>query len=200
MSTPIPHIRPLEPMTPFMLDGAPLSITVSDFWRYALSDLVTNMNRGAVAEFIVETALAGSDKRKELINDFQPFDIMHRGMKIEVKSSAYIQGYPGCKATLSTPRFSIRKKLFWNQNTNKLEGPPARHWNILVCALLSEKTKRPEPLDLGQWEFYVLSEKRLEANPTLAKGSSLTVKHLSALGISPCRYGELCKTVDALVT
>lgn len=38
-------------------NGTPISSTVLDYWSWAYSDLIRNVNRGAFAEFIVREAM-----------------------------------------------------------------------------------------------------------------------------------------------
>jgi hypothetical protein len=42
---------------PFHIDETLLSIKLLDFWRWSVSDLVSNLTRGRLAEFIVAMAL-----------------------------------------------------------------------------------------------------------------------------------------------
>jgi hypothetical protein len=51
----------IEPKTgheTFRSNGQDLGITLLDFWRWSVSDLVSNATRGVLAEFIVASALA----------------------------------------------------------------------------------------------------------------------------------------------
>ena len=41
----------------FRSEGKNLNVSVLDFWRWRASDLVSNMARGVLAEFIVANAL-----------------------------------------------------------------------------------------------------------------------------------------------
>ena len=41
----------------FTLHGSETGITVSDFWRWAYSDLLGNTSRGVVAEFLVYSSM-----------------------------------------------------------------------------------------------------------------------------------------------
>lgn len=68
-----------------------LGFALHDFWRWSVSDLVSNATRGRLAEFIVASALGiSSDVRDE----WSPYDLLSpEGLKIEVKSAAYIQSW-----------------------------------------------------------------------------------------------------------
>ena len=62
--------------------------TLKDFWAWAFSDLVSNTERGKLAEYIVATAM-GCDGGTS--PTWGSFDLLSpEGIKIEVKASAYI--------------------------------------------------------------------------------------------------------------
>ena len=71
-------------------EGSPLAVAdILDYWSWAYSDIVGNTNRGALAEFIVARAI-GSEPAVR--NDWAAYDLeTPRGIKVEVKSSAYLQ-------------------------------------------------------------------------------------------------------------
>lgn len=85
-----------------------LDATVLDFWRFAVQDLRMNTLRGYLAEFVVARALGAQANRTE----WDPYDVLWhdprsgRDVRIEVKSSAYLQAWP--QHRLSTPSFSCR--------------------------------------------------------------------------------------------
>lgn len=71
-------------------NGKKLALTVSDFWQWNLSDLVSNLTRGRLAEFIVAHAL-GIDVLEGVRNEWDAFDLITTDrVKVEVKSSAYL--------------------------------------------------------------------------------------------------------------
>ena len=72
-----------------------------------------------------------------------------------VKSSAYVQARHQEKP--STIQFGIRKTREWLPETNSFGSEKKRHSEVYVFCLLAEQQKeRINPLDLSQWEFYVL--------------------------------------------
>ena len=132
-----------------------LDFSVSDFWRWSASDLVSNTDRGALAEFIVAKAI-GAISDGGVRGDWDPWDLTtEAGIKVEVKSSAYIQTW--YQADYSKPVFSIRKSLGWNSETNEFSDVPERPADVYVFALLAHRDQTTlDPLDLSQWEFFVV--------------------------------------------
>lgn len=164
----------LGPITPRRLTGAepltdrgkPVGTTVHDFWAWSASDLLGNTARGVLAEFIVARALAIDDGAFGLVTGTRPdwaaWDLTTPDeVKVEVKSSAYVQTWT--QQRLSTISFSVRKTLGWNPVTGLYEDLPRRHADVYVFAVLTETDQTVvDPLQLEQWEFYVLPTWRLD--------------------------------------
>ena len=69
------------------------SVCVLDFWRYAFSNLNSNVLRGALAEFLVETAVRNTAEIG-VRNPWGDYDIVTpTGRKVEVKCAAYLQDW-----------------------------------------------------------------------------------------------------------
>ena len=63
--------------------------TLGDFWRWAMSDLLSNGTRGVFAEYIVGKLLGADFSSPRL--EWDAYDLLYEGHRIEVKSSSYIQ-------------------------------------------------------------------------------------------------------------
>ena len=118
-------------------------------------DLVINVTRGLVAEFIVAQALNAADGVRIA---WAPFDLRTpkpRRIKVEVKSAAYLQSWS--QDDFSTIKFDIEKTTPLDEKKGGYRGKPRRAAKIYVFALLKEKEKsNVDPLRLDQWEFYVV--------------------------------------------
>jgi hypothetical protein len=138
-----------------------------DFWRWSVSDLVGNTWRGVLAEYIVARALGAAAGQR---NDWRAYDLETTdGVKVEVKSSAYVQSWK--QNNHSRIEFGIGKRSAWDSETNKLGGEARRHADVYVFALLHHKDRQSvDPTDLGQWEFFVVPTKLLnERHPEQEK-------------------------------
>ena len=67
-----------------------LSASVLDFWQWSSSDLLSNVTRGVLAEYIVALSLGVN---KKLRQEWDAWDLTYKGIKIEIKSSAYLQSW-----------------------------------------------------------------------------------------------------------
>jgi len=132
----------------FTAAGQPIGRTLADFWGWRLSDLLDNLERGALAEFIVATALGvPTDGVRE---GGAVWDLTTRDCgRIEVKSAAYLQAW--AQKRLSRISFNTRKTLAWDPDTGEFAAVPQRHADIYVFALLDHTQKvTVDPLNLDQ--------------------------------------------------
>ena len=178
----------------FVASGNPLNITLLDFWKWSVSDLVSNATRGILAEFLVASALGCSAGVR---NEWDAFDILFDGTKIEVKSAAYLQSWAHAK--LSNIIFTIRPTIAWDSQTNKIYLSPRRQADIYVFCLLKHQNKETlDPMDLDQWEFYVLSAKLLDEKLTMQKTISLA--RLLQLEPLVTQYEDLADNVKKIAS
>lgn len=168
------------------LGGSPLGIELREFWSWFASDLVSNANRGVFAEFIVARALGVSTA--SLREEWAAYDlVMESGLKIEVKSSAYVQTWS--QRQLSRISFTIAPTRAFDATSNAYELARKRQADVYVFALLAHKDKSSvDPLDMSQWHFYVLPAHKLESCGTQR---TISLSRIVALGGSPLDYVSL---------
>lgn len=154
-----------------------LHFSLLDFWRWSVSDILSNATRGRFAEFIVATA--ASIDIKQVRDEWGAFDLITPdGIKIEVKSAAYVQSW--FQRVLSTISFSTKAALYWDSETNKQSRIAQRSADVYIFCLLHHDNKPTcNPLDLNHWEFYVLSTEVL--NNYKRSQHSISLKSLQKL-------------------
>lgn len=156
-----------------------LGFSILDFWRWSTSDILSNTIRGGFAEFIVATAL-----RLDLTvlrDEWSAYDLRTPdpdGIKIEVKCSAYVQSwYQREKSKIS---FSTKPALYWDSFTAEFGTIKQRHADVYVFCLLHNSDQTTiDPLNINQWEFYVLATEQL--NNYERSQHSITLKSLQRL-------------------
>jgi hypothetical protein len=182
---------------PFVVAGRTLPFRLSDFWRWSASDLLGNAIRGVLAEFIVGRALGldGTEPRAE----WDAVDLRTSGgLKIEVKSAAYLQSWE--QPAPSKIIFGIAPaKRPWDAATNTALNEPGRQADVYVFCLFREKDReRADPLDLGQWVFFVLPTRVLDEK--LGDQKTVGLGTLERIGAMPCTFNELRETVGRAVS
>jgi hypothetical protein len=161
-----------------------------DFWQWAYSDLVGNTERGILAEYLVALAC---DIENTVRIGWNAFDLEVNGIKIEVKSSAYLQTWEQSK--ISSPVFGIAKTKAWDYIKNIYAETSERQADVYVFALLSHQDKETlNPLDTNQWDFYVLDRKTIDLKANDQK--QLTLNTLCLWGANKCSYNDLKHTIQ----
>ncbi len=130
--------------------------TVNDFWAWAYGNLMTKMNRGLLAEYLVAAALGVSATQRI---EWDLVDLRYRGQPIEVKSAGYLQAWP--QRALSKPTFDIAPRV----PDTSVSGVPhvnARRAACYVfCLFTPRRHEGANPIDVGQWEFFAVATARL---------------------------------------
>lgn len=171
----------------------PTRISLPSFLQWAYSDLLSNANRGVLAEYIVGFAVGVTVKPRV---EWDKYDlVMPNGVSIEVKSSAYPQSWAQQKP--STIVFDIAPKTGWDAATNTSSTIRERSADIYVFCVFEERAReKADPLDLSQWFFLVCATAQL--NAWFLEQRSVRLGILEGKGLKKIRYDELASAVSAL--
>ena len=164
--------------------GMPHSLL--EYWAWAHSDIVSNSERGILAEYLVRCAVhAPSPCRIE----WDAVDVISpEGIRIEVKSSAYLQTWKQEK--ISRIQFDIAPKNAWDSVENSYASQRIRSADVYVfCLFNSKDPDTANPMDLAQWEFYVLATSVL--NELVPKQKSISLTSLQKLGAKKVSFEVL---------
>lgn len=156
------------------------------FWEWAYGDLLSNTNRGVLAEYIVATALGIHDTKRV---EWDQYDLKIGDVKVEVKSAAYVQTWE--QTRLSKIVFGIRPAKGWDSRTNISATIAQRSADVYVfCLLEGEQRDRIDPLDVEQWTFYVLPTSKLPEQKTIGLAPLI-----AKFGPRECVYEELSAAI-----
>jgi hypothetical protein len=145
----------LEPDRPLVGVG---SSTVSEFWQWAFSDVLSNATRGAFGEYLVAHRLGVVSEPRIA---WDAVDLRYLGRGIEVKTSSRHQAWPSPRPT--SPSFDIAAHRPWDPVTGVIEPVARRVADLYVfCHYLgpvinpaSNLDRRLAVLEADYWEFYV---------------------------------------------
>lgn len=167
-------------------NGQKTEYKLLDFWRWSVSDLLSNATRGRLAEFIVGTAVGLNPDH--IRDEWDAYDLKTEdGIKIEVKSAAYIQCWS--QKCFSSISFSIKRSVYWDPVTNIESVKSRRHADLYVFCVLKHKDQSSiDPLKMEQWDFYILPTYRLDNYER--SQSSITLNSLQKL-TDPVSYIDL---------
>ena len=164
--------------------------TITDYWSWAHSEIASNSERGKLAEFIVKNAVGCTSPYRI---EWDAVDIISpEGIRIEVKSSAYLQTWNCSK--LSAIQFDISPKKSWNSETNLYNDSIGRNSDCYVFCLFACKTPAlADPMDLGQWEFYILPTRVL--NHKVPQQKTISLGSLKKLGAATATFDSIKQTI-----
>ncbi|MCH9834004.1 MAG: hypothetical protein K0U49_11650 [Alphaproteobacteria bacterium] len=170
----------------FISNNKGLQFNVLKFWQWSSSDLLGNTLRGQLAEFIVASALNLLDKPRM---EWDAYDLeTDKGLKIEVKSSAYLQSWH--QNELSKIQFRINPTIDWYDNNAEAK----RHADIYIFCLLAHKDKETvNPIDLNQWIFYIVPTKIL--NEKMPQQKTIMLSSLLLLKPIQAEYHQLSEII-----
>lgn len=143
-----------------------------------------------LAEFIVASTI---DVLKNPREEWDAYDLITKeGLKIEIKSSAYLQSWE--QTELSKIIFGIQPTIVW-EDTNKRSKEAKRQADIYVFCVLAHKDKNTvNPLDLTQWDFYILDTDIL--NKKVPTQKTITLSSLLKLNPIKVKYDGLKEQIN----
>ncbi len=163
--------------------------TVLDFWRWAHSDVLENVQRGVFAEYLIAAAL---DITSATRIGWAGYDLDYEGTKIEVKSSAYLQTWR--QRDLSKILFSIGARQQFDESGSMYDSDPRYVADCYVfCVFTDTDGPTADVLDAGRWIFYVVAISDLiEACKTAKTVSEARVKTITP----SIKYSDLKRRID----
>ena len=182
--------EPLKPETLFTQKGQPTSFSVLDFWVWMASDVLNNTLRGTIAEYIISQAMEACTPVRV---EWDTVDITTpEGIKIEVKSAAYLQSWHQDRP--SAISFRIAKTYPWDWKTNQYGETQIRSADVYVfCVLAHLDSQTVNPLELTQWEFYILPTSTLDSS--LGNQKTVSLSRLKNLGAVALGYDQIRNAV-----
>ena len=175
----------------FLYNGIPINRLLLDFWSWQSSELLSNTLRGALAEYIVATAL-DIDSGASRVNWYE-YDLLYGNTRIEVKSSAYLQswereGFSRISFTIYPAR-PVTASL-WD------DDDISRHSDVYVfCLFKSKDRETANPMMLEQWDFFVV--KTSDIDKKLGNQRTISVSTIKSLPHIQCTYDGLRQSIDA---
>lgn len=172
--------------------GNPIAQLV-DFWAWAHSDLLGNAERGTLGEYLIACALGVQNTTRVA---WDKYDLKSpEGIAVEVKTSGYLQTWE--QSELSKIIFSIPPTFGWDSKTNLYDSTQKRQADIYVfCVHKHQEQETANPLDLEQWDFYLLPTSVLDEKSKSQK--TITLSTLIKLGAVKCEFSEIHKKLVEL--
>lgn len=174
----------------FRFENEHLNFKLIDFWIWNQSNLIENRTRGILAEFIVKQAL---NIKEGVRTEWDSYDLKtNNGIKIEIKSAAYIQSWEQKKH--SNIKFGIAQKI--GETSHPEYNGKLKRWNdyYVFCLLNIKDQNSINPLDLNQWTFYVLKTEII--NKQIPNQKTIGLNSLLKLNPIQCNFNELKNVIE----
>ena len=184
----------LVPSPARMLSGGEiftgLDATVLDFWRWAFSDLRDNATRGILAEFLVARAVGDA---RDLRIGWANFDALADDARIEVKCSAFLQGWTTRR--LSDLRFGQLRAREFDADRNEYSAEPRVRADVFVFAVQTQQDPASyDMFDIQHWEFWVAAGSTISQHAGKSVGIAWVRTHASG----PVPYDRLADTIRSV--
>ena len=184
---------PRQPTEKFHFHKKEVGFSIIDFWQWSISDLIENRNRGILAEFLVKKAL---QIESEVRLEWDAYDFeTNAGIKVEVKSSAYIQSWK--QKGLSRISFGISPTKILLDDNNYSDERKRQADVYIFCLLHSHNQDKVNPVDLSQWTFYIVSTHVLDEMSLSQK--SIGMSGITKIKHKKCNYLQLKPTFEKVV-
>lgn len=185
--------------TPFVNGGESLGMTMLDFWKYQYSNIFDLQD--SIAEFIVGKALGIDEPMNR--DGWTLWDIeykyknIERPIRIEIKETGYYHSWQNkiVNGRISNRRtFGIHRAYTkYKDSSTKLE----RQNDIYIfCLNIGINEEDSNPLEMTNWEFYVIPTSVINYNCTPTQ-KSISLGKVMKLA-PPTRYEELKNVIDSI--
>lgn len=155
---------------------------------------MNNTDRAMFAEFVIGTALGVTDAPRV---EWDAVDLWYGDKTVEVKSSAYVQSWHREQDPPSQISFDLKERLSWDSASNAYRVESGRAADCYVFCVYAEKNRsRADILDVGRWEFYVVSTEQINCQLGSQKTAALsTIERLAVL----VGYEQIKERVDSVL-
>lgn len=137
-----------------------------------MNDLRMNNTRGYLAEFLVARALGLHNVSRV---EWDAYDLLLDDIRIEVKSSAYLQAWEQPKPSRIV--FSGLRGTRYHPRHGYDPGGKRLNAHVYVFCVQTAMTHEDyNPLNLGQWKFYVVKRSSLDSHGASSVGLDAVVR------------------------
>ena len=177
----------------FMQGGKFIDLTIRDYWSFQFSNIWDAQEE--IAEFIVAKALGLKAPHNK--NGWTLWDINYRGKRIEIKETGYFHSWRTDGKVSKQRSFGITKAFTkYKDNATTHE----RQNDVYVFCLNTGETKEESnPLNLDNWEFYVVPTSTI--NRLCGDNKHISLGRLRTITGKPngVPYTELKAAIDAAI-
>lgn len=177
----------------FEYNGQELGYDLSDFWRFHYSNIYDI--QGRIAEFIVAKALEVHQSQNDRY--WTLWDLTYKGLRIEIKETSYYHSF-NAEGKISRRRsFGIGKAHGSYDPLISGNSDYRRQNDVYVFCLNTGDTQEESyPLNLNNWEFYIVPTSVI--NERCGDNKTVSLNRIKKLGYAPTPYEKIKTVMDEL--
>lgn len=177
----------------FELNNSKMDFDITDFWRFQYSNIYSL--HGEIAEFLVARALGIYEAHNSAY--WTLWDITYRNVRIEVKATAYYHLWNDTKISKQRT-FSIAKANGSYDSDVAGNKDFCRQNDIYVFCLVNGETKETSnPLNLDNWDFYVVPTSFINKN--CGDNKTISLGRIKTFGFSKIKFNEIKSEIDKII-
>lgn len=177
----------------FEFDGKELDYDFIDFWKFHYSNIYDI--QGRIAEFIVAKALDIHESQNDQY--WTLWDLTYKGLRIEVKETSYYHSFNKEGKVSQQRSFRITKSNGSYDPQISGNSDYCRQNDVYVFCLNTGYTKDESyPLDLNNWEFYIVPTAVI--NEKCGDNKTISLGRIKKLGFVAQRYDEIRPMLDSI--
>lgn len=176
----------------FTFNNKELDFEMIDLWRAKYSNIY-NMQE-TIAEFIVERALG---VEKSFNTDYWTlYDIPYRNKRIEIKETSYYHPWNEGGKVSQQRTFGITKANSNYENADE-ENKYERQNDIYVfCLNTGETRESSNPINLNNWEFYIVPTSII--NEECGNNKSISLNRVKSFATA-VTYDKIKESIDKII-
>ncbi len=178
----------------FVFDGESTEFDFLDFWRFQYSNIYSL--HGEIAEFVVARALGVTESQNS--EYWTLWDTSYRNKRIEVKATAYYHLWNDNGNVSNRRTFGITKANGSYDAAKSGNEDFCRQNDIYVfCLNIGDTRETSYPLNLNNWEFYIVPTSVI--NEKCGNNKTISLGRIKGLGFSAKRYDEIKLEIDNII-
>ncbi len=178
----------------FVFDGETIGFDFLDFWRFHYSNIYSL--HGEIAEFVVARALGVTESQNSAY--WTLWDTTYRDKRIEVKATAYYHLWNSNGKVSKQRAFGITMANGSYDTAKSGNNEFCRQNDVYVfCLNTGDARESSNPLNLNNWEFYIVPTAVI--NEKCGNNKTISLGRIKRLGFFAKRYDEIKNEIDKII-
>ena len=183
----------------FLFKGESIGLTIQDFWRFQYSNIFDLQEY--IAEFLIAKALCIDTPYNR--NGWTAYDIKYKGKRIEVKETGYFYSWQKIGKHSQRRLWDIHKTFVKDNEGNRMKDEygkdiKERQSDVYVfCLNIGDDFLTSYPLELDNWEFYIIPTK--DINMQCGDHKTISLSKVKKIANNNISFEDIKSEIDKIV-